>query len=209
MVPLPRHGHGQHGQTTQYVGVMYMSTMLYWCLIPSHLLFSHVHEHISMPRPPPQPAHTCAAHAHSNTHTNTHTNTPTHTQLPPPPHKHTGTPWSCDPRASLSRVLHQLHTQHGLQVRLGFEHEFVLLHKPLDAQQQQQQQQGVGIGRVVPPAVDGTNYAQTRAVDMHAHGQCVWGWGGGMEGVGDVRMCVRGCWYVYSHYCCCSCVYLC
>lgn len=42
-------------------------------------------------------------------------------------HEVPGQPWSCCPRAALTRALHALGKEYGLTLRVGFEHEFYLL----------------------------------------------------------------------------------
>lgn len=74
-----------------------------------------------------------------------------------------GALWACDPRAALARVLDLLHQQHGLSVRLGFEHEFVLLQKSGHSSQ----------ATTLPPPVERSNYAQSYAVEQCADGGCL------------------------------------
>lgn len=70
----------------------------------------------------------------------------------------TGEPWECCPRAALKRVLATAQRDHGLTFRVGYESEFILLHKPMPG--------AVGL----PPPFDTSVYCQTSAFDAAAPG---------------------------------------
>lgn len=66
----------------------------------------------------------------------------------------TGTPWECCARSALKRVLATAQQEHGLNFRIGYESEFVLLRPPGDD----------GVLRGINKAV----YSQTSALNAAA-----------------------------------------
>ena len=70
----------------------------------------------------------------------------------------TGDPWECCPRAALKSILATAQREHGLTFRIGYESEFILLHKPGPGDTQ------------LPPPFDTSVYCQTSAFDAAAPG---------------------------------------